>query len=172
MLEAAAATTSSSASAPACSSRARSTCSTEAGLGDRLHREGLVHDGIELRFDGEGHRIDLSELTGGRAITIYGQQEVVKDLIAARLARRRRRSCFEVDDVGRRRLDGRRPRIALHARRRASRRSTATSIAGCDGFHGICRAAIPAGALTVYERDYPFAWLGILAEARAVVATS
>ena len=85
----AAASTSSSASAPACSSRARSTCSTAAGVGERMQREGLVHHGIELQFGGERHRIPLSELAGGRSIVVYGQNEVVKDLIAARARERR-----------------------------------------------------------------------------------
>ena len=77
----------------------------EAGVADRLHREGLVHEGLELRFDGRGHRIDLSELTGGRAITVYGQQEVVKDLIAARLEAGGELR-FEVEDVTLHGLDG------------------------------------------------------------------
>jgi p-hydroxybenzoate 3-monooxygenase len=136
---------------------------TETGLGDRLQREGLVHHGVELRFGGEGHRIDLSGLTGGRTITIYGQQEVVKDLIAKRLddggdIR------FEVSDV---RLDGLtsdRPTIAF-AHDGAEETLECDVVAGCDGFHGVTRHAIPEGVLTEYDRTYPFAWLGILAEA-------
>ena len=83
---------------------------SEAGVGDRLHREGLVHEGLELRFDGRGHRIDLSELTGGRAITVYGQQEVVKDLIAARLDAGGE-LLFEVDDVTLHALEGEAPTV-------------------------------------------------------------
>lgn len=134
---------------------------TEMGVADRLHREGLVHHGIELRFDGRGHRIPLSELTNGRAITVYGQQEVVKDLIQARLnvsgdIR------FGVSGV---RVDGLPESPIVHFEHRgAKHRLECDIIAGCDGFHGVCRDAIPDGVLSVFERTYPFAWLGILAE--------
>jgi p-hydroxybenzoate 3-monooxygenase len=134
---------------------------TASGVADRLHREGLVHHGLELRFDGRGHRIDLSELTGGRAITVYGQQEVVKDLIAARLDAGGE-LLFEVDDVTLHELEGS-PRVRFR-HEGAERELQCAILAGCDGFHGVCREAIPAGRLTVYEREYPFAWLGILAE--------
>jgi p-hydroxybenzoate 3-monooxygenase len=135
----------------------------ETGVGDRLAREALVHSGLELRFDGEGHRIDLSGLTGGKTITIYGQQEVVKDLIAARL-RDGADIRFEVSDV---RLDGLTtdaPRIAFTHEGRAQELECDV-IAGCDGYHGVCRDTIPAGVLTGFDRTYPFGWLGILAEA-------
>jgi p-hydroxybenzoate 3-monooxygenase len=135
----------------------------DTGLGDRLRREGLVHHGLELRFDGRGHRIDLSALTDGRSITIYGQQEVVKDLIEARL-RDGGEILFEVSDVG---LDGvtsEAPGISFrHAG--AGHELRCDVIAGCDGFHGVCRAAIPDDVRTDYDRTYPFGWLGILAEA-------
>jgi p-hydroxybenzoate 3-monooxygenase len=135
---------------------------TESGIADRLHREGLVHHGLELRFDGQGHRIDLSELTGGRAITVYGQQEVVKDLIAARLDAGGE-LLFEVSDVALDGLEGEAPRVRF--RHDGSEHELRCAVvAGCDGFHGVCREAIPAGTLSVYEREYPFAWLGILAE--------
>jgi p-hydroxybenzoate 3-monooxygenase len=135
---------------------------SEAGVGDRLHREGLVHHGLELRVDGQGHRIDLSELTGGRAITVYGQQEVVKDLIAARLDAGGE-LLFEVDDVTLHDLEGETPMVRF--RHEGSEHELRCAIvAGCDGFHGVCREAIPAGTLSVFEREYPFAWLGILAE--------
>jgi p-hydroxybenzoate 3-monooxygenase len=135
---------------------------TEAGVGDRLHEEGLVHHGLELRFDGRGHRIDLSELTGGRAITVYGQQEVVKDLIAARLDAGGE-LLFEVDDVTVHDLESEAP--AVRFRHDGSEHELRCAVvAGCDGFHGVCRDAIPAGTLSVFEREYPFAWLGILAE--------
>ena len=135
----------------------------QSGLGARLAREGLVHHGIELRFDGRGHRIDMTALTGGRAITVYGQQEVVKDLIAARLAGGDP-ILFEASDVAIAGFDGDAPSISF-MHEGAARRLTCDYIAGCDGFHGICRGAIPAGVVTAFERVYPFAWLGILAEA-------
>ena len=130
----------------------------EVGLGARMHAEGLVHHGVELRFDGEGHRIALSDLTGGRAITIYGQQEVVKDLIEARLASGLP-LYFEVSDVA---VDPVTPRVSF-VHEGAAVELECDVIAGCDGFHGVCRPAI-ADVLTVFEREYPFGWLGILAE--------
>jgi p-hydroxybenzoate 3-monooxygenase len=133
----------------------------EIGVDERLRREGLVHHGIELRFEGRGHRIAMSDLTGGRAITIYGQQEVVKDLIAARLADGDP-LLFEVSDVSVHGFDGESPRVRFR-HRGEEQELECDVIAGCDGFHGVCRESIPAGVLTVYERDYPFGWLGILA---------
>jgi p-hydroxybenzoate 3-monooxygenase len=126
---------------------------TETGVADRLQREGMVHHGIELRFGGAGHRVPLSDLAGGRAITVYGQQEVVKDLIAARLDAglplEFEAGATEVDaEAGIVRHEGGELRCEV--------------IAGCDGFHGVSRAAVPA---QVFERVYPFAWLGILAHA-------
>ncbi|MEO8662388.1 MAG: 4-hydroxybenzoate 3-monooxygenase [Bryobacteraceae bacterium] len=133
------------------------------GVGERLRREGLVHRGIELRFRGRGHRIDMHELTGGRAITVYAQHEVVKDLIAARLAAAGE-ILFRVDGVRVDQLDGDAPRV--HFLHEGEAHTIACDyIGGCDGFHGICRPAIPAGALQFYEKSYPFGWLGILAEA-------
>jgi p-hydroxybenzoate 3-monooxygenase len=134
----------------------------EMGVGDRMKREGMVHHGIELRFDGQGHRIDLSELTGGRAITVYGQHEVVKDLIQARLEAGER-LIFEAEAVEAHDLDSREP--AIRYRKDGEEHELRCDfIAGCDGFYGVCRQSIPEGALTVHERKYPFAWLGILAE--------
>jgi p-hydroxybenzoate 3-monooxygenase len=133
------------------------------GVGDRLQREGLVHHGIELRFGGRGHRIDLTELTGGRAITVYGQQEVVKDLIRARLDAGGT-VLFDVADVSVHALESTRPRIRFrHGDNDVELQCDA--IAGCDGFHGTCRPSVPSGVLKAFERAYPFAWLGILAEA-------
>jgi p-hydroxybenzoate 3-monooxygenase len=130
----------------------------EVGLGERMHREGLVHHGVELRFGGEGHRVALSDLTGGRAITIYGQQEVVKDLIGARLESGLP-LYFEVSDVS---VDPETPRVQFtHEGERHT--LECELIAGCDGFHGVCRPTIQ-DVLTVYEREYPFGWMGILAE--------
>jgi len=129
----------------------------EVGVGERMHREGLIHHGVELRFGGEGHRIALAELTGGRAITIYGQQEVVRDLIDARQASGLP-LYFEVSDVS---VDPGAPRVTFR-HDGAAHALECDLIAGCDGFHGVCRLAI-ADVLTVYEREYPFGWLGILA---------
>ena len=134
---------------------------TAAGVGDRLHREGMVHHGLELRFGGRGHRIPLTDLTG-RSITIYGQQEVVKDLIAARL-QAGGTILFEVEDVRLDGVDGDRPVVRFRAGG-AEQRLDCDVVAGCDGFHGVCRDAIPEGVLTAYDRDWPYAWLGVLAE--------
>src|SRR5262249_13983408 len=134
---------------------------TAAGLGDRLASEGLVHRGIGLRFDGRDHRIDLADLTGN-TITIYGQQEVVKDLIDARRARGGA-VYFEVPDV---RLADPIGRPSLHAT--VDGRPFAMDcdfIVGCDGFHGISRGQLPANGWRAYHREYPVAWLGILVQA-------
>ncbi|ODS59221.1 MAG: 4-hydroxybenzoate 3-monooxygenase [Acidobacteria bacterium SCN 69-37] len=133
------------------------------GVGDRLAREGMRHDGIHLAFGGERHRIDMAALTGGRAITVYGQNEVVKDLIAAREATGRPLS-FDVDDVSVHDVTSSRPSIR-YSRDGVAHEVQCDFIAGCDGFHGVCRPSIPTEALTLYTRDYPFAWLGILAHA-------
>ena len=140
----------------------------ETGVGERMTREGLVHHGIELRFHRRGHRIDFKDLTGGKGITIYSQHEVVKDLTNARLAagglivfEAENVSVHDFDDSTR---NGPRPKIRYESGGQAHE-LTCDFIAGCDGFHGICRPSIPAGILTEYERVYPFAWLGILAEA-------
>jgi p-hydroxybenzoate 3-monooxygenase len=133
------------------------------GVGERLAREGLVHHGFYLQFEGQRHRIALSELTGGRAITVYGQQELVKDLIGARLAAGGQ-ICFEANDVSVNDIDTARPRVRFRWEG-AEHELECDVIAGCDGFHGVCRPSIPAAALRVYQKVYPFAWLGILAAA-------
>jgi p-hydroxybenzoate 3-monooxygenase len=135
----------------------------EMGVGERLAREGLVHDGIEIQFEGERHRIDFPSLTGGRRITVYGQQEVVKDLIAARLETGRPLR-FEVDGVSVDGFESDAPSIRYRHEGEDVELSCDV-IAGCDGFHGITRDSIPAGVLRPFEREYPFAWLGILAAA-------
>jgi p-hydroxybenzoate 3-monooxygenase len=134
-----------------------------AAVAERLDREGIVHHGIELRFDGEGHRIALSDLTGGRAIWIYGQQEVIKDLIGARAATGAPLH-FEVADVQVHDVDGDAPSITYMSKDGDRHRLDCDVVAGCDGFHGICRPAMGADRLTIAEREYPFGWLGILAE--------
>ena len=135
----------------------------ESGVGARLQREGLVHHGIELRFGGQGHRIDMTALTGGRCITVYGQQEVVKDLIRARIDAGRE-IMFEVSDVRVADIDSSAPKVTF-VRAGEKIELVCDIIAGCDGFHGVCRPSIPAGVLSTFERTYPFAWLGILAAA-------
>ncbi len=139
----------------------------QVGLADRLHRDGLRHSGINLAFDGERHRLDFTDLVG-RGITVYGQQEVVKDLIARRLADGGDLR-FEVADVEVGGLDGAlegtRPQVVFTD---ADGRRVALDcdvVAGCDGFHGIARGLVPEAERQVFDRVYPFAWLGILAEA-------
>lgn len=132
------------------------------GVGARLDREGMRHAGVYIAFDGERHRIDMAAHTAGRAITIYGQGEVVKDLIEARQATGRPLS-FEVDEVSVHDVETEAPSIRYRSGGDAHE-IRCDFIAGCDGFHGVCRPAI-ADALTIYERVYPFAWLGILAHA-------
>jgi p-hydroxybenzoate 3-monooxygenase len=131
------------------------------GVGDRMDREGLVHHGIHLQFDGDRHRIPLSELAGGRAITVYGQHEVVKDLIAARLAHGGE-ICFDAHDVSLDDVASTRPRVRFNLNG-DEREIECDVIAGCDGSHGVSRASIPSDVYRVLERTYPFAWLGILA---------
>lgn len=134
----------------------------ELGVGDRLKREGLAHNGIHLRHHGRTLRVEVAELTN-RHVTIYGQHEVVTDLIAACLARGIEIH-FEVSDVAIHELDSDRPRITYFGQ--GARHELACDfIAGCDGFHGCCRPSIPDGVLRHHEFVYPFAWLGILAEA-------
>jgi len=133
---------------------------TEAGVGERMQREGIVHNGIELQFDGERHRISFDELTG-KAIVIYGQTEVVKDLIEARLDSGRP-LLFEVEDVAVADLETERPRLTFR-HDGAAQALECDVIAGCDGFHGVCRPSIPAGVLSEFSREYAFGWLGILA---------
>jgi p-hydroxybenzoate 3-monooxygenase len=135
---------------------------TESGVGDRMKKEGMVHHGIELRFGGQGHRIDLHELTQGRAITVYGQHEVVKDLIAARLEAGGE-VVFEAEAARVEDLDSQNPTVR-YRKDGEDHELRCDFVAGCDGFYGVCRDSIPEGVLTVYERRYPFAWLGILAE--------
>ncbi len=138
----------------------------EAGVGARLHREGLVHGGIELAFGGKRHRIDFEDLTGGKAVTVYGQTEVTKDLNRAREAAGGE-IVFEAEDVTLQDFDGDSPRLSYRANG-AEYELRCDFIAGCDGFHGVSRRSVPAAALSTFERVYPFAWLGILADTKPV----
>ncbi len=136
----------------------------EAGVGERLQREGLIHHGITLRFSGRDHRIDFKDLTGGSGITIYAQHELIKDLIKARLDAAGQ-ILFDVEDVSIHDFNSTKPIIRFREYKEGDIHELACDfIAGCDGFHGVCRPSIPEGVLTTYDRTYPFAWLGILAE--------
>jgi p-hydroxybenzoate 3-monooxygenase len=136
-----------------------------AGLADRLNRQGIEHGGIYLQFAGERHHIDFRDLTGGRTVTVYAQTEVVKDIIARRLAEAGPDAIeFEVTGTEVADLDTDHPRLGYTTRDGARHEVICDAIAGCDGFHGICRPAIPVGFQSVTERDYPYAWLGILAD--------
>jgi p-hydroxybenzoate 3-monooxygenase len=132
------------------------------GVAERLHREGLVHRGIHLQFDGERHRVSLGELVPGGGVVVYGQTEVVEDLIAARLAGGRP-LLFGTSHVAVHGFDGPDPYVT-YQHEGEEHRLDCDVIAGCDGFHGVCRPAI-AARLRTYSRDYPYGWLGIVADA-------
>jgi p-hydroxybenzoate 3-monooxygenase len=136
----------------------------ESGVGARMRQQGLIHHGLELSFNHRRHRLDLHELTGGRAITVYGQQEVVRDLIKARLDAGEP-LYFEVAETTIHDFAAAAPKIRFR-HNGEPQEIRCDFIAGCDGFHGISRPTIPAGELQLYERVYPFGWLGILAESR------
>ncbi len=136
-----------------------------AGLADRLNRQGIEHGGIYLQFAGERHHIDFRELTGGRTVTVYAQTEVVKDIIARRLADAGPEAIkFEVTGTEVADLDTQQPKLRYTSKDGTRHEVTCDAIAGCDGFHGISRPAIPPAVQAVTERDYPYAWLGILAD--------
>jgi p-hydroxybenzoate 3-monooxygenase len=134
----------------------------ETGVSERMDRQGAVHEGIELRFNRQGHRIPLSDLAGGR-IMLYGQHEVVKDLISARLDADGQ-ILFEAEAVSLHDLESQKPTIR-YRKDGEDHELRCDFVAGCDGYHGVCRPSIPEGARTEYERKYPFGWFGILAEA-------
>ncbi len=138
----------------------------EAGVGARMRNQGLVHEGTELCFGGARHRIHFRDLTGGKTVMVYGQTEVTRDLMDARVAEGRA-TIYEAKDVALHGFDGDRPRVT-YVRDGVTHALDCDFIAGCDGYHGISRASVPAGALSVYEKVYPFGWLGILAETRPV----
>ncbi|MFI5805139.1 4-hydroxybenzoate 3-monooxygenase [Streptomyces sp. NPDC051561] len=137
-----------------------------AGAGTRMDREGMPHDGIELRFDGRAHRLDFPALTGGRRVMVYAQTEVVKDLVALQLADGGP-LLFEAEVTSVAGADTDRPTVHY---RHEGREQTLTCdyVVGCDGFHGVTRRAVPESVRTTYERTYPYSWLGILADARPV----
>ena len=134
------------------------------GVGERMMREGHVHDGIELQFNGKRHRIDFHELTGGKRIMVYAQHEVIKDLVAARL-HAAGQIYFNVSDVNLRQIESTTPKIQFRLEPEGELQEIECDfIAGCDGFHGPSRQAIPANVRIEKQKIYPFGWLGILAK--------
>jgi p-hydroxybenzoate 3-monooxygenase len=134
----------------------------EAGVGARMHAEGLAHRGFELCFGGARHRIDLHMLTGGKQVMVYGQTEVTRDLMAARAAAGLR-TIYEAKDVAPHDYDGTAPRVTC-THEGQPHELRCDFIAGCDGYHGACRASVPPSALAIFEKVYPFGWLGVLAD--------
>jgi p-hydroxybenzoate 3-monooxygenase len=134
----------------------------EAGVGVRMHKEGLVHHGIELCFKGARHRIDMTDLTGGKTVRVYGQTEITRDLMDARAAAGLK-TVYEAAHVSLHDFDGHRPRVR-YEKDGATHEIECDFIAGCDGYHGVSRASVPASAIQTFERVYPFGWLGILSD--------
>ena len=134
----------------------------EAGVGERMHREGLVHGGFEILTGGKRHRIDLNGLSGGQNVLVYGQTELTRDLMEARTAAELS-TVYEAEDVAVHGFDGTKPRVTYRKDGR-EQRLDCDFIAGCDGFHGVCRASVPSNAIEEYEKVYPFGWLGLLAD--------
>ncbi len=134
----------------------------EAGVGARVEREGLVHGGFALNFNGHSLRIDLADLTGGKTVTVYGQTEVTRDLMAHR-DQIGATTVYEAKDVSLEDFDGDAPRVS-YTKDGQRHQIACDFIAGCDGFHGISRASVPDQALSTFERVYPFGWLGVLAD--------
>ena len=133
----------------------------QAGVADRMQQEGLPHDGVELCFGGQRHRIDLLGLTGKR-VMVYGQTEVTRDLMDARSASGET-IVYDADEVTVEGFDSQQPSVS-YLRDGVRHRVEADFIAGCDGFHGVCRATVPVAAITLHEKVYPFGWLGVLAD--------
>ena len=138
----------------------------EAGVGKRMHAEGLLHKGIDLLIGGKRHRIDLHGLTGGKQVMIYGQTELTKDLMEAR-TQAGLKTVYEAKDVSVHDFDTDLPRVK-YVKNGETHEIECDFIAGCDGFHGVCRASVPRNAIANYERVYPFGWLGLLSETRPV----
>jgi p-hydroxybenzoate 3-monooxygenase len=134
----------------------------EAGVGERMHREGLVHGGFDMLFKGERHRIDMNQLTGGKNVMVYGQTEVTHDLMDARKAAGLT-TIYEAGNVTVHDFDSAKPRVR-YEKDGQTHEIECDFIAGCDGFHGVCRASAPRSAIREYEKIYPFGWLGILSD--------
>ncbi len=134
----------------------------EVGVGQRMHAEGLVHHGFELLYAGKRHRIDLAKHTGGKHVTVYGQTEVTRDLMAARTAAGLP-TVYEASNVSIHHFDSKQPSVRYEAGGQ-THTIECDFIAGCDGFHGVCRASVPKASITEFEKVYPFGWLGILSD--------
>ena len=134
----------------------------EVGVNQRLHKEGLVHNGFELLFAGKRHRINMDQLTGGKTVVVYGQTELTRDLMDDRAAKGLT-TLYEADNVQVHDFDGTHPSVT-YTKDGQNHTLQCDFIAGCDGFHGVCRASVPEGSIKEYEKVYPFGWLGVLAD--------
>lgn len=134
----------------------------EAGVGQRMHQEGLVHGGFDMLFKGERHRIDMNKLTGGKNVMVYGQTEVTRDLMEARAAAGLT-TIYEAANVAVHDFDSAKPRVT-YEKDGKQHEISCDFIAGCDGFHGVCRASAPRSAIKEFEKVYPFGWLGVLSD--------
>ena len=134
----------------------------EAGVGARMHKEGLVHGGFEMLYNGQRHRVDMNQLTGGKNVMVYGQTEVTHDLMDARKAAGLT-TVYEATNVAVHDFDTKKPRVT-YEKDGQKHEIECDFIAGCDGFHGVCRASAPRSAITEYEKVYPFGWLGLLSD--------
>ena len=134
----------------------------EAGVGERMHKEGLVHGGFEMLYNGKRHRVDMNKLTGGKNVMVYGQTELTRDLMDARVAANLP-TVYEATNVAVHDFDSKKPRVT-YEKDGKSYEIQCEFIAGCDGFHGVCRASAPRSAITEFEKVYPFGWLGLLSD--------
>ena len=134
----------------------------EAGVGERMHKEGLVHGGFEMLYSGKRHRVDMNKLTGGKNVMVYGQTDVTKDLMDARSGAGLP-TVYEAENVAVHDFDTKKPRVT-YEKDGQSFEIECDFIAGCDGFHGVCRSSAPRSAITEYEKVYPFGWLGVLSD--------
>jgi len=134
----------------------------EAGVGQRMHAEGLIHGGFDLLFKGERHRIDMNKLTGGKNVMVYGQTEVTRDLMDARQAAGLP-TVYDAQNVQVHEFDTAKPRVT-YEKDGVTHTIECDFIAGCDGFHGVCRASAPKDKIREYEKVYPFGWLGVLSD--------
>jgi p-hydroxybenzoate 3-monooxygenase len=134
----------------------------EAGVGERMHQEGLLHSGFEMLYAGQRHRVDLNHLTDGKNVMVYGQTEITRDLMHVR-TQANLPTVYEAADVAVHDFDSHKPRVT-YRKDGQLHEIVCDFIAGCDGFHGVCRASVPRGAITEFEKVYPFGWLGLLSD--------